>query len=513
MTVDIYGSSRQFFVKAPAYVVSTEDKERIQSYDLWESIYRNGQGVFKLLQRGQDASPIYLPSPRKCIDAIARFLAVGWDYSISPRVGTTDDQLTVNALLSKLFKRENLRSKFSAQKTFGLIRGDKIWHIIGDGTKDAGSRISVYAVPPSNYFPILIDNDPARISGCHLVDIIVDPADRSKEVARRQTYLKQENGSITSSLKLFEVDAWDDRNLEAKDVKQVGVVTPDFTLPPAIRSIPVYHVKNNHLGLPGFGLGELSGLERVFAAANQAISDEELTLAIQGLGLYVSTAGPPEGESGGEGDWEIGPAKVVELPGPEDSFTRISGVTSVAPMLDHINFILGETTSALGLSDIAMGRVDSAGTAESGISLAIQLSPLLAKNAAKEEEELGISDQMLFDFVHMWFPAYEGLNAAIAVEAVSVVDDPMPKNRTADVAEVLALATSTPPLITVAEARGRLVELGYDLESDGTTGLPTAEGIISEQQRLAVARSYDPFANRFESELDIGSSANAATGA
>lgn len=519
MTVDALGSARPFFGKAPAYVTNKDDQARVQAYELYENIWRINPNTYKLMQRGADAAPIYLPSPKKCISTISRFLEVDWDFLVSPKVGTTQDQATVQALLNKIWKREKMHAKFATQKSMGLVRGDKLWHVVADPTKPAGSRISIYALSPASYFPILLDNNPDRVIGCHIVDVIVDPNDpnKTKEVARRQTYLKDvATGVITSSLKLFEVNAWDDRNLEPNELKQVGVLTPDFQLPPLITSIPVYHTKNGDSGPAGFGLSELSGYERVYAAVNQAISDEELTLAVQGLGLYTSTAGPPQTESGDEGEWELGPGQVVELPSAEDKFERISGVTTVAPMLDHIRFIMGEIMSSMGLSNVATGDVDTA-TAESGIALALKLAPLLAKNAEKEAEDLGVTDQLLYDLTRMWLPAYEQLSpeVAAATEVVSVVGDPMPQNRAADVAEVVSLATSVPPLITVAEARTRLIQLGWDLETD-ESGQATTDALITEQQKLAEARSYDPFVNRFNSELDNAldqpSGSNATTG-
>lgn len=515
MAVDPLGSARPYFGKAPAYVVNKDDQARVQAYELYENIFRINTGTFKLMQRGQDSAPVYLPTPKKCINTISRFLAVDWDFLVSPRVGVPGDQAIVQAMLNKLFKRELMRAKFSTQKVMGLVRGDKLWHIIADPKKPAGSRVSVFELNPSSYFPILQDNNPDKVIGCHIVDIIIDPGDpnKAKEVARRQTYLKDPaTGVITSSLAYFEVNAWDDRNLEPKDIKQVAVGTAPFELPAAITTIPVYHVKNGRLGPPGFGLSELSGFERVYAAINQAISDEELTLAVQGLGLYTSTAAPPQNENGEEGDWELGPARVVELPGPDDKFERVSGVSTVAPMLEHIRFILDETLSAMGLSDVAMGNVDSA-TAESGIALALKLSPLLAKNADKEEEELGVTDQMLYDLVKMWLPTYEGLSADIAVEVLSVVGDPMPQNRQAKIAEIVSLATAVPPLISTAEARGELIKLGYDLPTD-EAGQATSDELIAEQAKLAEARAYDPFANRFASEIDNaldGATGNNAT--
>lgn len=505
---DAWASARPFLSRAtPAYVVNAEDAVRVQSYDFYENIFRMAPGTFKLQQRGQDVSPIYLPGPRKIIESTNRFLAVDWDYVVSPKVGTPQDQLLISSLLAKLFKRETMYAKFATQKRYGLVWGDTIWHVIGNPLKAPGSRLSIKEVRPANYFPIMDPNDIERVIGIHLVDLIRDPRETdpnsTKQLARRQTYRKDDNtGIITTELGLFEIAGWDDRWLKPEQIKQVISLVNVTPLDPRITSFPVYHIKNNRVpGLP-FGLSQLQGIEKVLASINQSISDEDLTLVMQGLGMYVSTAGPPQTESGEEGAWEFGPGEVIELPGTDDRFDRVTGVSTVAPMLDHIRFMLDETMSAQGLSDIATGKVDVT-VAESGISLALQLAPLLASNGEKEQEMFGIYDQMLYDLVKAWFPVYEQTPDALAVEVVTVAGDPMPKNRAAQIKEVFDLVTSTPPLLTVAEGRSELAKLGYSLPVTAT-GDASADTIIAEQQALAAARNYDPLMNRFSSELDNG---------
>ena len=73
----------------------------------------------------------------------------------------------------------------------------------------------------------------------------------------------------------------------------------------------------------------------------------------------------------------------------------------------------------------------------------------------------------------------------------SRVDNPLPRNKAAEIQEVLSLATSNPPLLTIQEARARLSELGYDL-----TG--TVEEIMAQMN--AAASAADPFGARLADE-------------
>jgi hypothetical protein len=496
--IEPYATALPFFSKAPEWAVALEDQQRLQAYEVWEKMYLNTPGTYKLLQRGQDSSPIYLPSPKKVLEAVNRFLAVDWNYIIDPEIGETDAQQLVAKLLGKIFKRERMYSKFVTQKRWGLVRGDSVWHIFADDSKAPGSRISIKEVDPANYFPITDPNDKTRVIGVHLVDLIADPKDPKKLVARRQTYRKDPaSGLITSELSLFKIDKWDDRGVEPK-LEKLGDVRPPITLPASITAIPVYHISANAIPNSIWGLSLLAGTERIWAGVNQAISDEELTLVMQGLGMYVSTTGPPRDDQNNEGAWELGPGIVVELPDENHRFERVTGVSTVAPMQEHIRMLLDETTSALGVPDVAIGVVD-VNTAESGIALKLKLSPMLAGNAEREQEMLETYDQMLYDLWHGWLVAYEALPADTVVEVVSVVGDPMPVNRDLEIKEILDLATSTPPMISVGEARARLAKLGWELETDAA-GNPTSELLIAEMKALNEAS--DPFTNRFVSELD-----------
>lgn len=168
---------------------------------------------------------------------------------------------------------------------------------------------------------------------------------------------------------------------------------------------------------------------------------------------------------------------------------RLAGVESVAPATDYMDYIIGSGMRGVGVPDIAAGKVDVA-IAESGISLQLQMSPILAANAEREQAMLAVMDQMFFDLVRMWLPAYENMNTEATI--VSIVEDALPKNRETEITEITNLLTAK--MITVSEARAKLIELGgWDIKADSSEVLAEA---------AAAAAAADPFGNRMNAELN-----------
>lgn len=483
-----YATVAPFLTTLPSWIGNDSDAQRIAAYQLYENMYWNTPDTYKLVQRGSESKPVYIPCPRIIVEATNRFLAKDWDFMVDPAVGTPADQLLISTFLRKMFKREMMWSKFATQKRYGLIRGDTCWHITADDTKIPFQRVSIHELDPASYFPISDPDNMDKILGCHIVDQIIVGTDT---FARRQTYRKTDTGTISSSLTLFELAKWDDRY--GAETKQVQVVTPEFELPPAITQIPVYHIKNSRTPGDGFGNSEMRGFEMLAASVNQAVTDQELALALEGIGLYATTSGPPTDEDGNETNWLLGPGRVAEIEEGTE-FKRVSGVSNL-PALDHVRFIMGAMQQAAGVPDVAIGNVDVS-VAESGIALYLQLSPILSKNAEKETEMLGVYDQMLYDITQMWLPAYEGVPPEIDVEVTSVVGDPMPVNRDSRVAEIISLVTAVPPLISVAYAQQELAKFGYDFPAE------MSADIITETSALTAAQNPDPFASRVASELE-----------
>lgn len=478
--------------------MSPEDAERIAAYGVYESIYRNVPEAFKLVQRGEEQNPIYLPSARTLIEAKNRYLAVDWTYALVPSLGSDQDRQMLAYHLDTLFKREIIPVKFETQKRWGLIRGDAVWQIVADEEKPEGSRISVYEVDPASYFPIYDPWNPEKVTGVHLVDAVVNAG--GKTVIKRQTYRKEE-GVVSYELSWWEVGAWDDRDsdnelkkAEAKDIPEGEENKPDlYDLPDRITALPVYHVKNSRSTSSPFGTSDLAGYETLIAGINQTMSDEEITLAMQGLGLYWTNSSPPVDENNEETNWKFGPGWVLEID-EESTFGRVGGVGSVEPMQVHISKMESSMREAAGVPDIAVGRVD-AQVAESGIALAFQMAPILSANKEKEKEILSTMDHMLYDLTTMWLPEFEGFDTP--ARAVSATGDALPTNRKAVLEEVVMMLSTEPPMISIEYARTIIQEkLGYDFP------LEMAQAVVTNAQQMAEARNVDPFASRVREELE-----------
>lgn len=486
-----WANARPMLGSLPGHVTG-DDQERLGAYQLYDEIYWNVPETFKVVQRGTDDDPIYIPSARMLVEATNRFFGVGFDYRL---VGGIDgDRAIVGDAVRTLFKRERFFSKYNSFKRYSLIRGDAVWHILADPAKPAGRRISLHELSPDQFFPIFDVNDVERITGCHIVQIIKD--DKGKDIVRRQTYRKTENGTISSELGTFEVDGWDDRNLQQDTdpppLKPLAVEVPLFELPSQITALPVYHVRNQWQSGQVYGSSDIRSFERVIAAINQGISDEELALALDGLGVYWTTADRPQG------GWVLGPGSVIEGEEGED-FQRITGVSTVEPSLSHLNWIMSAMKQASGTPDIAIGNVDVS-VAESGISLALQMSPLLARTAEKEAELLAVHDNMMFDLIRMWMPAYEALTQSAQISVDANVGDPMPVDRAAIIKEVSDLIAAQ--IITPDYGRKIIAErLGYEFPDD-------MQGqVIANMRALAAATAFDPFEERVRQELSADAGA------
>lgn len=486
MYIDKQYDSAKIFIGGYSDLVGCPDpmdSTRIKSYSLYDDFFHNRPETFKVTLRGDSDTEIYLPSSRKMIEATARFLAVEFDFNLSG-----GNNSAVKTLLDNIFKREEVQKKFIRAKKSGLTRGDAIWHITADPAKPLGERITLNTIPPWSYFPIE-DADTQKIIGVHLVDLVHDPRDkendRSKKVVRRLTYRKRA-GVITSAAKLFEKACWDDRWLKPDQLKPVSVLWNESALPPEITALPLYHITNNEPDGSTWGMSQVSGVEYIINALNQSITYEDLTLILQGLGVYVTTAAPPNDAQGKPTTYKLRPGNVVEI-AQGDTFERVTGISSVAPYQEHLNFLDRYMGEGLGIPDMATGNIDVA-VAQSGIALALKMGPIIAENQDKQLAIAGKWDQLGYDLIHGWFPAFEQLESS-ETTFETVFGDPMPINREATVNEVVQLTTAN--LITTDEARKKLEKLGYEYNSS------LSQQLLEEASQKATAALGDQFSQEF----------------
>lgn len=514
MPIDIrqYDSAIDFmqddrdFTRLVSNCSNSDDRLRLKAYELYEDMYRNRPNHIRVVLRGEDddAIEIYIPSAKKTIEAINRFLAIDFDYQFD--AGTESSQQDIETVLDNLFTREEIKTKFNQMKRYMLVKGDALLHIQAYPWEKAGRRICITELKPEHYFPIE-DFASGRTIGCYIVDVIRNPKNSRKTrsesdewIVRRQAYKRQmqedkdgnkiPTGRITTELKLFKLNKWDDR-VNSDDIYEIETIVEERALPDAIQNLPVYHWRNNPPPNSTFGTSELAGVESLINAINQAATDEDLTLITQGLGVYWTDASPPVDENGVEVEWEIGPGSVVQVSTGAD-FGRVNGVSTVAPFHEHIKLLDENMQQAMAVPDVAIGMVDVQ-TVESGIALQLKFGPLLAKNKEKEPTIQKVTDEFLDDLLD-WIEYYEGTPRQ-STSVSSIFGDPMPQNKTQQLTDYLSIWSGAPSTLPVQWLYDRLNELyGWDLSD--ATDFPQA--LEDAKQIAESAAPPDPFGGQMQ---------------
>lgn len=482
-----YSTIAKFFQGSSPSWVPGEDAERLQAYKTYEDLYWGNPDAYKVVMRGTDGEekPIYVPSGRQIIETLNRYIGKDFGFAVDPLGGTPEQQLVCIQAFQALFDRERILSKFSSGKRFGLIRGDWGFHITADTTKEQFSRLTITPIDPGSLFKITDPDNIDRIIGYRIANHVTQGDNSFMEVTE---YLKSEargeepGGLITYQTMRLEVENWYDPDQRT----MVEDIIPQAPFPPDIRALPVYHIPN--FEEPGwlFGSSEMRGLEVLSTAINQAISDEDVALAMNGLGMYWTDSGAPVDENDEETDWILGPGRVVEV-GAGRTFGRANGVNTVGPFQEHIKYLHDQLETASGVPGVAMGRVDVT-TAESGIALKLRMGPLLDRASEKDLIIQDIMNQMLYD-LRVWFKVYEQTDLTACGVRASF-GDKLPLDRAARFKELLELFTNG--LISGDYMRQVLTEeFGYQFP----------QNMLNQIQ--AERRNEDPYADRLDQEAGV----------
>jgi hypothetical protein len=478
------------------------NQDRVTAYGTYEDIWNNLPETFAALLRSSDdpKSRRYVPAVRGIIEGVNRYLAKDPEIAWKSMLGATIDQATMDEFTGRVqstLTREEFAIKFLAMKRWWLIRGDALMTITADPSKPEGTRIGINEIPANQYFPMYDPMDATRVIGVYLASIVQD--DDGNDIVQRIEYQRITNldrsalfngspvGTIFYRIGYYEQDGWDDR--DGDDLKPTDV--PSWAMPPAdapadplagyplptqITTIPVYHFRNNRKGGPDgqFGVSEIQGLESLLAGAIQNATDEDMTVALLGIGAYWTDSGRPRNTAGQEVAWEIAPGSMIELE-KDGKVGKLEGVTSVQPIQDHLSYMSKVSREATSIPEIAAGTVDPNSTA-SGVALAIQFQPILAHNEEKEGELASKLTHMLYDLAQMWFPAYEGV-PALQVEPSVQFGNPIPLDRAATLKEIIDMLTAR--VISIEFAQQAISQkLGYTFPDNMLTA------IISEQEKL-----------------------------
>lgn len=495
-----YETAKAYLGAAPSWITG-ENAKRYTAYDFYDSLVSNNPEQFRLVLRGDEEDPVYMPTARKIVRTLARYIAKDLGFAVDMQSQDLSaggdpeqpaDPQALSAAISAygdLFNRERFFSNFRVNKKFGLQRGDMMIYVLGDPSKPDGKKISIKFLDPRKYFPLTNKSDATSITGCDIVDVITDPDDSSKQYISRQRYLRGNSdlypgynpeapnyeAPVIFEHLWLEMDKWQE---EPKTVKTISPATP---LPQGITHLPVYHIKFGGDTDEMFGESVLQGLERIFLAINQAVTDEALTLAMAGLGFYHSSSTPVD-EDGNPTDWVIGPKRVVET-GREDIFERVQGVSSITPSQDHVKGLENQISAATGINDVAIGNVD-ASVAESGVALALRMAPILDETDEYDDVIRDVLAQFFYD-LKFWLQAYEGIALDETIVVKPSFGSKLPRNLDNEFKHVYDLFANG--IISKQWMISWLQEnFGYDFPSDMIDQI--------REEQAADAASSDPYA-------------------
>jgi hypothetical protein len=450
--------------------VQEMDQERLASYSVYDQIYWNWDKALKLALQGSNSAPLLIPSARTIADETSHYLLKGLT------VETEDPESEFGLWMSDFLKRERFYTRMHEGKHSGVIKGDWLYHITADDEKPDGRKVSLTTIDPGSYFPYYADDDPDQLMAVDLANLVVMEGGRVRVHRLRYSYPADTDGNIEligdvrrviREEAIYEQEGW----WNGQAAKVFNVILKEELLPENINTIPVYHFRN--IGSQGdpFGSSEIRGFETLVRGLNQTASDEEITLALDGIGIWVTDEGRPEG------GWSVGPGEVMEV-SEGKHFSRAEGVRSIKPMLDHLEMVRhslyqgSHTFDAQGI-DVQI--------AESGVALAIKFMPTLAKIEQRDQEGLAILENLFFD-LRGWFVDYEGQDFREDILNL-VLGQKLPTNRKETLNELNNMLDRK--VISRAYFREQMaVRMGYQFPDN------IEKDIIAEEKELAEARQF-----------------------
>lgn len=428
------------------------EQERILAYQKYEEIYFSDPKAFQLQRRGIELEPIMVPNAKLICDNTAHYLLKGMKL--------TSRDKGLMAVLTPFLKREKFYSRFQVAKHSGVVRGDWIMHMTADPSKPAGKRVCMNSVDPAAYFPEFDSDNLDEVIAVTIANLFKDDDGTIRIHRLRYELIDVDGGKtgVTSHEAIFEVDEGNWLGLYGDKPRMKRELLAKTTMPSEIEHIPVYHFKNADWQGQPFGSSELRGYERLMAGVNQTISDTEVALALEGLGVYATDSGSPVDDNGNKVAWEIAPGRVMELP-LGGIFKRVDGIKSLDPVTNFVEYL--DKSMAQSSSTFLAGEVDVQ-VAQSGIALAIRFLPTLAKVEERDNEGIDVSSEMWEDW-KLFEQAYEGEDF-VESEIDIVLGEKLPIDRKERVAELNNMLDRN--IISRQYYREKMMDLGYEFPDD-----------------------------------------------
>jgi hypothetical protein len=515
----LYNTAAPFFGAPPDWLNAT-DARRLAAYEFYKALYKNDNTTYKVDLRGDEENPLYVPAAKRIVKTMARYVCKGLGFTpvIDPLFTVADDQqAAMITAYGNLFKREEFFANFRDALEMGIAQGDFCLYVSGDVAKPEGSRITLRFIDPGTYFPMTDPMDAQRVVGQQMVERVFLNAslqarmpDSTTEYLRRQRWLK-----VTSPLHPGYVEPPGVPNYETpiqyesvimntrdwEDPAKAEIVRVDFPLAelPGITQLPIYHFVNKGETGELMGVSELEGFERLVMGVNQAITDEDVALAMQGLGMYVTDQVPVNAD-GERTDWVLGPRRVVEV-SANGTFTRVGGVEKITAYQDHIGYLQDQAESTAGISDVALGQVDTS-VADSGIALALRFGPLLDEAERKDDRVIPKLNQFSYD-LRQWFAVYEGTQFPDGLTIEFEAGDKLPQDRDKLLATYQDLFVNG--VLTMRLYIEKLNELGFNLGDPAkliAEQEADAQKSLERQQAMMAADPTAEDGNRLDAEAE-----------
>lgn len=441
----------------PESWVPESHKERCRAYTKYDQMYWNDPRQYALrVLEGEN--PIYIPNARTIIDTTAHYLL----KDISVGVEEPAKHVALVDTLKNFLAREVFEARFQTAKHTGVAHGDFVFHMTANPRKLPGSRVSLTPIDPGIVFPEWDEDSPDKLSACNLVRAFNerDSTGELKTFVKVLTYKLVETEATRRVFRVERVYNMDQPWYgERAEEALVNTTLPPGLLPNTITSIPIYWFKNTPWNAQEFGSSELRGIETILQSISQGSTDTQGALALEGLGVYATDGGRPINDEGEEVDWEIAPGRVMEVP-IGSKFWRVQGVGSITPMKDQLERLENKLQESSALTAVALGKA-AVNVASSGIALAIQFTPTLAKIEERDKAGIAKLNQMFYDW-KTWHTQFEAdiLDGDILVE----LGAKLPLNRTETLNELNQMLDRR--VISTQYYREAMTKLGYLFPAD-----------------------------------------------
>jgi len=342
------------------------EKTRIEGYVRYEKLFL-----------GQHRE-LYAARPGRY--QLARYIAVNMPGMISrlcadllfgeqPDFTATED--ATQEALDDLVQRNNLHTLNYESALANSFRGDAVYKVRwGKRTPQAElPEAIIEEVPPAIYFPEIDEDDVRRVRRVTLAWLKIDPANPQLRYLRMEEH---EPGVVRNRLLRFA-----DRGATQEEMP-LTIFSAYEGLEPEVATglsvIPIFHIPNFVYGSRFWGISDYEGLETLFEALNDRVTQCDDVLSKHVAPKLVV---PPRFVDE-EGKVKLGELEVVQLDPGEPAPTYVTWDAHLTAAMAHLDrlmdfiFIISETAPA------AFG-LDKYGVAESGRALRLRLLRTLAK--------------------------------------------------------------------------------------------------------------------------------------